>query len=93
MAIYTIESAMNHYNIKNNNITDLEKKILKKEDFVGVITYYELDFKTVDRMIIYTDKKSFDKEREFCLEIDYPFRHGVFQDRANQRERSFLHDW
>lgn len=87
MAVYTIESAMKKYNIKNNSMKVLEDTILKKEDFIGVIIYYEFDFKTVDHISIYTDKKSFKKEREYCLEMDYPFSHNLVQDRNKQRER------
>jgi len=89
MARYTIDSAMKNYNIKNNNIKDLECKLLEKEDFIGIITYYEFDFKTVDNMIIYTDRKSFEQEKDNCLEIDYPFKHSLIQDKCQQRERNF----
>ena len=85
MAVYSIESAMKNYNIKNDNIKKLEKALLTKEKFVGVITMY--DFEKVEDEIIYTDKKSFDRDKTECLENDYPFSSQVVKDRDRYRER------
>lgn len=87
MAIYSVESAMKHYGIRNGSVESLENKLLGKERFVGVITYYEFDFKTVDHIVIYTDRASFEKERSYCLEIDYPFRHNLVQDKDREKQR------
>lgn len=86
MAVYNVESAMKKYNIKNNDIEALERKLLRKERFVGVITYYGFDFKTVENMYVYTDRKSFMREIDVCLEIDYPFKYNLIQDRDNERQ-------
>lgn len=89
MAVYSIESAMENYNIKNDSIKKLEKAILSKEEFVGLITMYNFNCKDIEEQIIYTDKKSFYEDRDECLEKDYPFSSKVIQDRNReiQRER------
>lgn len=89
MAIYSIESAMETYNIKNNSIKKLEKALLDKENFIGIITMYEFNCKTVDYESIYTDKKSFDEDLDEYLEKDYPISSKIVQDRNReiQRER------
>lgn len=87
MAVYSIESAMKNYNIKNDNIKKLEKALLTKEKFVGIITMYDFDYKKVEEEIIYTDKKSFDIDLNECLENDYPFSSKVVKDRDRERER------
>lgn len=89
MAIYSIESAMKTYNIKNDSIKKLEKALLDKENFIGVITMYNFNLKDIEGEFIYTDKKSFDKDKNDYLENDYPFRSKIVQDRNReiQRER------
>lgn len=67
MAIYSMESAMKHYRIKNNDKMALQKKLLKKEDFVGIMTYYKYDFETIYHTAIYTDRESFQRELDICF--------------------------
>ena len=87
MAIYSIESAMKTYNIKNDSIRKLEKALLDKENFIGVITMYNFNRKDIEGEFIYTDKKSFDKDKNDYLENDYPFSSKIVKDREMQRER------
>lgn len=89
MAIYSIESAMKNYNIKNDSIKKLEKALLTNENFIGIITMYEFNCKKVDFESIYTDKKSFDEDLNEYLEKDYPISSKIVQDRNReiQRER------
>lgn len=84
MAVYSIESAMENYNIKNDSIKKLEKAILIKEEFVGLITMYNFNCKDIEEQIIYTDKKSFYEDRDEFLEKDYPFSSKVIQDRNRE---------
>lgn len=86
MAVYSIESAMENYNIKNNNIKKLEKELLAKEDFIAVITMYDFDYKGVNFETIYTDKKSYEMDKNEYLEGDYPFSSKTVKDKDRDRE-------
>lgn len=86
MAVYSIKSAMENYNIKNNDMKKLGKTLLIKENFIGIITMYDFNYKEVESSYIYTDKKSFDIDKNKYLDIDYPFNSKVVQDNQADRE-------
>lgn len=107
MAIYNIGCLLREYNpdtirkafnnSKDNDLLDftckyIENKLQNETGFLGKIIYYDFDYDKVEDIYYHTNRKTYEKEINYCLDNDFPFANKLLFDKEKdfriQKERN-----